>query len=73
MSKLKKVKRKSTVEEKSLNIIDNPEIIAKLKNKIATQPEKIKRMKNKWCKYENEQLSILSELNEKIDKKQVSQ
>lgn len=58
--------------ERSLTAVNNPEIIFKLKNKVESSPEKIKRMKSKWNKYENEQKLILSELNEEIKIKQVS-
>lgn len=70
--KLEKLEKEIAVQEKSLNIIDNPEIIAKLKNKVDAAPDKIKRMNNKWSKYENEQKLILAELNETLNKKQVS-
>lgn len=69
--KLEKLEKEIAVQEKSLNIIDNPEVVAKLKNKVDTAPEKIKRMNNKWSNYENEQKLILSELNEEINKKRV--
>jgi len=72
MSKLEKLEKASIVQERSLTIINNPEIITKLKKKIDSSPDKIKRMNNKWSKYENEQKLILSELNEGINKKRVS-
>lgn len=34
--------------------------------------DKIKKMNNKWSKYENDQILILSQLNEEINKKRVS-
>lgn len=55
-----------------MNIIDNPEVISKLKIKVDASPEKLKKMNFKWSKYENEQKLILSELNDEINKKQVS-
>lgn len=70
--KLEKILKENAVQKKSLNIINSPEIIAKLKSKVDVLPEKLKRMNNKWSKYENEQKLILSELNEKINKKRVS-
>lgn len=69
---LKRLEKKNTVQIKSLNVIDNPEIIAKLKNKVDASPDKIKKMNNKWSKYENEQKLILSQLNEELNKKRVS-
>lgn len=69
---MEKIVKENIVQEKSLNIIDNPEIITKLKNKVSASPEKFKKMNNKWSKYENEQKLILSRLNEEINKKQVS-
>jgi len=72
MLKLEKLEKEIAVQEKSLNIIDNPEIVAKLKNKVDAAPDKIKRMNNKWSKYENEQKLIISELNERLNKKRVS-
>lgn len=69
---LEKLEKESLVLTKSLNIIDNPEIILKLNNKINAAPDKMKRMQYKWIKYENEQKSILSELKEEIKKKRVS-
>lgn len=69
---MEKILKENAIQTKSLNIIDSPEIIAKLKNKIDVSPEKLKRMNNKWSKYENEQKLILSELNEEINKKRVS-
>lgn len=68
--KLEKLEKEIAVQEKSLNIIDNPEVVAKLKNKVDAAPDKIKRMNNKWSKYENEQKLILAELNETLNKKQ---
>ncbi|VVC41059.1 Hypothetical protein CINCED_3A002051 [Cinara cedri] len=68
MAKLEKLKKESIVREKSLNIVHNQEIIAKLKNKIEGSPEKLKRMNCKWSKYETEQKLILSELNEENNK-----
>lgn len=70
---MEKIEKESTVQEKSLNIIDNPEIIAKLKYKINALPDKMKKMKNKWSNYESEQKLILSELNQEINKKQVNE
>jgi len=72
MSKLKQVFKESTRQERTLNIIDNPELVAKLKNKINAAPDKLKRMHNKWSKYENEQKLILSDLNEEINKKRAN-
>lgn len=72
VSKKEKILKESTFQEKTLNIINNPEIIDKLKKKIDASPDKLKRMKNKWSKYENEQKLILTELNEEINKKRVS-
>lgn len=72
MTKLEKLEKESTVQEKSLTIVDNPEIIVKLKNKVNAAPEKIKKMNNKWIKYENEQKLILSKLIEETNKKRVS-
>jgi hypothetical protein len=66
------LEKENTVKVKSLNIINNPEIISKLKNKIEASPDKIKKMNNKWSKYENEQILILSQLNAEINKKRVS-
>jgi len=70
--KLEKLEKEIAVQEKSLNIIDNPEVVAKLKNKVDAAPDKIKRMNNKWSKYENEQKLILAELNERLNNKRVS-
>lgn len=72
MSKLEKLKNENNIQEKSLNIINNPEIIVKLKNKLESSPSRIKRMNVKWDNYENEQKLILSKLNEEINKKRVS-
>lgn len=72
MTTLEKLKKENSVQEKSLNIIDRPEIIAKLKNKVEASPDKLKRMNDKWNKYEIEQKSILSELKEETNKKRVS-
>lgn len=70
--KLEKLEKEIAVQEKSLNIIDNPEVVVKLKNKVDAAPDKIKRMNNKWSKYENEQKLILAELNERLNNKRVS-
>jgi len=72
MLKLEKLEKEITVQEKSLNIIDNPEVVIKLKNKVNAAPDKIKRMGKKWSKYEIEQNLILSELNDELNKKRVS-
>lgn len=72
LSKLEKLKNENTIQEKSLNIINNPEIVVKLKNKLESSPSKMKRMNIKWNNYENEQKLILSKLNEEIKKKRVS-
>lgn len=72
ISKLEKLKKESIVREKSLNIVDNHEIIVKLKKKVEGSSEKLKRMNYKWNKYETEQKLILSELNEEKNKKHVS-
>jgi len=72
MLKLEKLEKEIAVQEKSLNIIDNPEVIAKLKYKVDAAPDKVKRMGNKWSKYEIEQKLILSELNDELNKKRVS-
>lgn len=72
ISKLENLKKESIVREKSLNIVDNHEIIVKLKKKVAGSSEKLKRMNYKWNKYENEQKLILSELKEEKNKKHVS-
>lgn len=69
---LEKLEKESLVLTKSLNIVDNPEIILKLKNKIDAAPDKMKRMQNKWINYENEQKLILTELTEELKKKRVS-
>ncbi|XP_003240049.1 coiled-coil domain-containing protein 22 [Acyrthosiphon pisum] len=69
MLKLEKLEKEIAVQEKSLNIIDNPEVITKLKSKVDAAPDKIKRMGNKWSKYEIEQKLILSELNDELIKK----
>lgn len=72
MLKLEKLEKEIAVQEKSLNIIDNPEVVTKLKNKVDAAPDKINRMGNKWSKYEIEQKLILSELNNELNKKRVS-
>lgn len=72
MLKLEKLEKEIAVQEKSLNIIDNPEVLIKLKNKVDAAPDKIKRMGIKWSKYETEQNLILSELNDELNKKRVS-
>lgn len=72
MLKLEKLQKEIAVQEKSLNIIDNPEVVSKLKNKVDAAPDKIKRMGNKWSKYETEQKLILSELGDELNKKRVS-
>ncbi|XP_060856345.1 coiled-coil domain-containing protein 22 isoform X2 [Metopolophium dirhodum] len=69
MLKLEKLEKEIAVQEKSLNIIDNPEVITKLKNKVDAAPDKVKRMGNKWSKYEIEQKLILSELTDELNKK----
>ncbi|KAL5237629.1 hypothetical protein ACI65C_005039 [Semiaphis heraclei] len=69
MLKLEKLEKEIAVQEKSLNIIDNPEVLIKLKNKVDAAPDKIKRMGIKWSKYETEQNLILSELNDELNKK----
>lgn len=71
MSDLEKCKKESIVQERISTIINNPEIIVKLKNKTNSSPEKLKKMNFKWSKYENEQKLILSKLNEEINKKRV--
>lgn len=72
LAKLEQVFKKSTHQERTLSIIENPEIMAKLKNKINALPDKLRRMNNRWSNYENEQKLILSNLNEEINKKRVS-
>uniref|UniRef100_A0A2S2PZS0 Coiled-coil domain-containing protein 22 homolog n=1 Tax=Sipha flava TaxID=143950 RepID=A0A2S2PZS0_9HEMI len=72
LAELKRLEKENTVKVKSLNIINNPEIISKLKNKIEASPDKIKKMNNKWSKYENEQILILSQLNAEINKKRAN-
>jgi len=72
MLKLENLEKEIAVQEKSLSIIDNPEVVTKLKNKVDAAPDKTKRMNNKWSKYENEQKLILSELTEGLNKKRVS-
>lgn len=72
MTKLEKLEKESTVQEKSLTIVDNPEIVLKLKNKVKAAPEKMKKMNNKWINYENEQKLILSKLIEEANKNKVS-
>jgi len=69
---LAKIVKENSYREKALNVVNNPEIVVKLKNRIAASPDKLKRMNSKWSKYENEQKLILSELNEEINKRRVS-
>ncbi|XP_050426844.1 coiled-coil domain-containing protein 22 [Adelges cooleyi] len=66
---LEMLKKKYSVHEKSLNIVNNPVIIDKLKNKIKASPEKLEKMKNKWNLYAVEQKSVISELKEELNKK----
>jgi len=70
--KKEKIVKESIYQEKTLTIINNPEIVKKLKNKIDASPDKLKRMNNRWSNYENEQKMILTELNEELNKKRVS-